>query len=179
MQDPSSRRHFDDEVLVHLDAAYNLARWLLDDDAAAEDAVQTGCLRALRSFGSMTGPNPKAWFMAIVRNCCMDLLRERKTSHFAPDEYDDETHGHSDGVAHESPEEAAIRAAEVRWVRASIAALPLEFREVIVLRELEGLAYKEISAIVRVPIGTVMSRLSRGRERLARLLLDQPERESM
>jgi RNA polymerase sigma-70 factor (ECF subfamily) len=176
MQDAGGKQHFEIAVLAHLDAAYNLARWLLGDDVSAEDAVQAGCLKALRSFASMSGPNPKAWFMAIVRNCCMDQLRERR-DHITQ-EYDDELHGHRGASGIDSPEGAAIRAAEVRRVRQSIAALPVEFREVIVLRELEGLSYKEIGAIVRIPIGTVMSRLSRGRERLALLLSDRQVRRS-
>ena len=171
MRDSGNKQHFDAAVLTHLDAAYNMARWLLGDEASAEDAVQAGCLRALRSFTSMTGPNPKAWFMAIVRNCCMDLLRERSSR--ITQEYDEELHGRIAANWHESPEGSAQRAAEVRLVHGAIGALPVEFREVIVLRELEGLSYKEIGAIVRIPIGTVMSRLSRGRERLAHLLAAQ------
>jgi RNA polymerase sigma-70 factor, ECF subfamily len=167
MRDSSGRRHFEATVLVHLDAAYNLARWLLGDDASAEDAVQSGCLRALRGFGAMSGPNAKAWFLAIVRNCCMDVLRERRRW-VVREAYDEALHGSAN--PHESPEAAALRAAEVRLVREAITALPNEFREVIVLRDLEGLSYKEIGAIVNVPIGTVMSRLARGRERLGRLL---------
>ena len=174
MSDPN-HQHFETAVLVHLEAAYNLARWLLGDVASAEDAVQSACLKAMRGLGSMTGPNPKGWFMAVVRNCCTDQLRERKTQS-SQDEYDDDLHGHHGHAV--SAEGNAVRAEEVRRVRESIAALPMEFREVIVLRELEGMSYKEISAVVKVPIGTVMSRLSRARERLAECLADQRERRS-
>jgi hypothetical protein len=97
MSDPNNQ-HFETAVLVHLEAAYNLARWLLGDVASAEDAVQSASLKAMRGLGSMTGPNPKAWFMAIVRNCCTDQLRERKTQG-SQDEYDDDLHGH---LAHAS-----------------------------------------------------------------------------
>ena len=161
--------HFEASVLVHLDAAYNLARWLVRDRAASEDAVQDACLRALRAFHSLSGPNPKAWFMAIVRNTCIDWLRGGVWRD-AEREYDEDLHGLLGADAHATPEALAIQASEARWVRAAIAGLPIEFREVVVLRELEELSYKEISAIVNVPIGTVMSRLSRGRDLLAQKL---------
>ncbi len=161
--------YFEKAVLVHLDAAFNLARWITGDGAAAEDLVQEACIRALRAFDTLSGPNPKAWFMAVVRNLCIDWLRgggrgEREQ------EYDEELHGALGALAHENPEELASRASEARRVHAAIAALPVEFRETIVLRELEELSYKEISAIVNVPIGTVMSRISRGRDLLAETL---------
>lgn len=156
-------------MLVHLDAAYNLARWLVGDEAVAEDAVQEACIRAQRFFASMSGPNPKAWFLAVVRNTCMDALRDRKVRRLE-DSYDEDTHGQQLGALQDSPELAAMRASDARWVRAAIAALPVEFRETLVLRELEEMSYKEISAIVKVPIGTVMSRLSRGRDLLTQRL---------
>ena len=166
----SCLKPFEDTVLVHLDAAYNLARWLTRDDAAADDAVQEACLRAYRFFGAQDGPNVKAWFLAIVRNVCIDGLAARRAG--AQNEpYDDELHG--DGVspgAIESPESAAARASDARWVRDCIATLPPEYREVIVLRELEELSYKEIGAIVEVPLGTVMSRLARARDLLQQRL---------
>lgn len=179
MPAPANLAYFEQTILVHLDAAYNLARWLTGDDAAAEDAVQEASINALRAFGSLTGPNPKAWFMAVVRNQCIDALRAGKR-HAVQDAYDDELHGGMpDGGAlagaalvpvSETPETIAMRASDARQVHAAIAALPLEFREAIVLRELEELSYKEISAITGVPIGTVMSRISRGRDLLASLL---------
>lgn len=169
MSASDNRSHFETTVLIHLDAAFNLARWLIDDEAAAEDAVQDACIRAQRFFASLSGPNAKAWFMAIVRNTCLDILRERKVRRIE-DEYQEETHGQLFEADRETPEQAASRASEARWVRAAIDALPIEFREVIVLRELEDMSYKEISAIVKVPMGTVMSRLARGRDLLAQRL---------
>ena len=161
---------FERTVLVHLDAAYNLALWLTRDAHGAEDAVQDACVRACRFHASQQGPNAKAWFMAIVRNACLDWLKER--SRGAHDPYDEDTHGVYRGLSEtlEGPEAALARSSEARWVRECIAALPREYREVIVLRELEELSYKEISAIVDVPVGTVMSRLARGRDLLQQRL---------
>lgn len=161
---------FEDTVLVHLDAAYNLARWLTRDDSAADDAVQEASLRAYRFFGAQDGPNVKAWFLAIVRNVCLDGLAAQRAD-AAHDAFDEELH--SDGIspgAIEPPEPAAMRASDARWVRECIATLPREYREVIVLRELEELSYKEIGAIVDVPPGTVMSRLARARDLLQQRL---------
>jgi RNA polymerase sigma factor (sigma-70 family) len=164
----SRLERFEMAVLQHLDAAYNLARWLTHDYAFAEDAVQDACVRAFRFFEGMQGPSPKAWFMAIVRNACMDCLREQKRGG-STEEFDETRHGAEDrqtSAALDSPETNALRNADTRAVHAAIAALPIEFREVIVLRELEEMSYKEISAIVTIPIGTVMSRISRGRDLL-------------
>ena len=175
MRTQPDRGHFETTVLVHLDAAYNLARWMTHDHAAAEDAVQEASLRALRHFDTLAGPSAKAWFMAVVRNTCIDWLRGGK-GRDALAEYDDEAHGGlGDGAAH-TPEAQAMQNSEARWVRDAIARLPLEFREAIVLRELEEMTYMEISAIVKVPIGTVMSRISRGRDLLARELGAAPRK---
>jgi RNA polymerase sigma-70 factor (ECF subfamily) len=150
---------------VYLDSAYNLARWITRDTVTARDAVQDGCLRAFRAFDQMQGPNARSWFLAVIRNACLDLLRGQRRRAVEV-EYDEDVHG--SGVAPEgdgslTPEDIAARASDVQWLRNCIEALPREFREVIVLRELEELSYKEISAIVDIPIGTVMSRLARGR----------------
>jgi RNA polymerase sigma-70 factor (ECF subfamily) len=152
-------------VLVHLDAAWNLARWLLDS-SLAEEAVQEACLKAFKAFDKRTGPNAKAWFLAIVRNCCMDVLRGLRHQRWT-DPYDDEVMASAGNERFDSPEAAAVRASEARWLQGLIDELPSEYREVLVLRELEDLSYKEISEIVRVPIGTVMSRLARVRDGLA------------
>ena len=172
MSDADKLSRFESVVLVHLDAAYNLARWLTRDAAGADDAMQDACLRAFRFFDNLQGPNPKAWFMAIVRNACLDWLKDRRR-HGTADPYDEDLLIAS---AMESAESTVSRASDARWVRESISALPREYREVLVLRELEELSYKEISAIVDVPIGTVMSRLSRGRDLLQQRLLLSRER---
>ena len=158
--------YFRQTILTHLDAAYNLARWLTGDALAAEDLVQEAALRAFRAFDKLSGPNPKDWFMAIVRNLCIDWLRGYK-QRAREQEYDDDLHGAVAADAERTPEALSIRAAEARRLHAAIAALPLEFREAIVLREIEEMSYKEISAVIHVPIGTVMSRISRGRDLLA------------
>jgi len=160
---------FEQAVLIHLDAAYNFARWLTHDEAGAEDAVQEACLRAFRFFESQQGASPKAWFMTIVRNACLDWIKANRQRGLE-DEYNDDIHT-AENACNESPDLAASRASEARWLRASIAALPRDYREVLVLRELEELSYKEIGAVVGVPVGTVMSRLARGRDLLQQRLL--------
>jgi len=159
---------FEAQILAHLDSAYRLARFLLRDAAIAKDAVQDACLRAFNAFDRMHGPDARSWFLAVVRNACMDVLRDRR-DRAHDEEYDDDEH--VGAVASElgtpaTPEELAVRASDSRWLRDAIEALPPDYREVIVLRELEELSYKEISAIVDIPIGTVMSRLARARDLL-------------
>jgi RNA polymerase sigma-70 factor (ECF subfamily) len=168
---------FEQAVLCHLDSAYNLARWLTRDGAGAEDAVQEACLKAFRFFESQHGANPRAWFMTVVRNACLDWLKEHQRR-AAEEEYDDDEHGAAPG-GHEQPEVAAERAADARWLHECLAALPREYREVLVLRELEELSYKEISAVVDVPIGTVMSRIARGRDLLQRRLVEARRRKRL
>ena len=176
MGDAEKLARFETTVLVHLDAAYNLARWLTRDECGAEDAVQEACLRAYRFFDGQQGLSSKAWFMAVVRNASLDWLREQRRRALE-DEYDDDDVAHgADTAASEPPDLAAERAADARGLRECIAALPREYREVVVLRELEELSYKEISAIVDVPMGTVMSRLARGRDLLQRMLLQSRRR---
>jgi RNA polymerase sigma factor (sigma-70 family) len=170
VDEPSRRERFETTILVHLDAAHNLARWVLRDDAAAEDVVQDASVRAFRFFDGMQGPTPKAWFMAIVRRTCLDWIGRAKRRG-VEESYDDAQHGAAvldTAGAAESPESLAIRAADIRQLHACLEALPREFREVLILREMEELSYREISAVVGVPIGTVMSRLARGRDQLAR-----------
>lgn len=178
--DPSRRERFEATVLVHLDAACNLARWLLRDATAADDVVQEASLKALRSFDALQGPSARAWFMAIVRNACMDMLADVRRSgrHESFDESSDDAVllDHTGHAA--TPESLAVRAADARWLHTCLAGLTHEFREVLILREMEELSYREISAVVGVPIGTVMSRLSRGREQLARRVLAGPARKS-
>jgi RNA polymerase sigma-70 factor (ECF subfamily) len=169
---------FDAQVLAHLDAAYTLARWITRDEALARDAVQDACLRAFRAFESIAGPNPKAWFLAVVRNACIDLLRRRRGP--AEEEaFDDDVHGHADGPggsAGATPEDIAERASDAQWLHACIDGLPPDYREVIVLRELEELSYREISTVVDIPIGTVMSRLARARDLLQQRMVPARKR---
>jgi RNA polymerase sigma-70 factor, ECF subfamily len=161
------QRKFDEVVLPHLDAAFNYARWLTRSDGDAEDVVQDACVRALRFFASLRGDNPRAWLLSIVRNTWYSRFPQRaggdRTTEF--DEMKDER-----PAADLDPEARVIQQQAVERVRRALGQLPPDFREVIVLRELEGLSYKEIAAIVDIPIGTVMSRLARARERLLPIL---------
>ena len=171
MNDAQRTARFEEQVLVHLDAGYSLARWITRDDATARDAVQDGCLQAFRGFDQMQGPNARAWFLAVIRNACLDQLRKQR-ARFVEEVYDEDLHGSGAGTGSSpSPEEIAVRGSDARWLRACIEALPREYREVVVLRELEELSYKEIGAIVDIPIGTVMSRLARGRDLLQQRML--------
>jgi RNA polymerase sigma-70 factor (ECF subfamily) len=157
---------FEAVVLPHLDAAYTLARYLTRNAADAEDVVQDACLRAMRHFASFSGgeeTSARAWLLAIVRNTAYSTRRRRRVDDAAT-EFDEKTH--SDAVADEHPEAVLLRTAARESVARALDRLGPEYREVIVLRELEGLSYKEISDVAGVPVGTVMSRLSRARARL-------------
>jgi len=161
----------------HLDAAYNLARWLLGNESDATDAVQDAFVRALRSADTFVGGNAKAWWLAIVRNCCVARLqvRRRDSRLVAIDQLADE-HGEA-AVQHLLPhtaanevEDQAASAQERATLRRHLLALPADYREVLVLREIEELSYREIAEALAIPIGTVMSRLARGREKLAQAI---------
>jgi RNA polymerase sigma factor (sigma-70 family) len=160
-------------VLPHLDAAHNLARWLLRDSTAAEDVVQEAMLRALTYFSSFKGVNPRAWLLQIVRNTAYASKSLDRGAQLVPiaDAPEPGAVTANDLVAGEDdPEVALIKARGQRQVRELIAALPVELREPLVLRELEELSYKEIAEVTDVPIGTVMSRLWRARQSLARAI---------
>ncbi len=165
------RARFEALALPHLDAAFNLARWLARDGHDANDIVQEAFLRAFDAFEGLHGDNARPWLLAIVRNTCFTwLARNRPDGDQVP--YDDAIHALPD--AETDPALLALRADEVRRVDAAIERLPLEFRAVVVLRELEDLSYKEIAKVLSIPIGTVMSRLARARHLLARdLATDQ------
>jgi len=163
---PDSRK-FEETILRHLDAAYNLASWLLKSPTDAEDVVQDACTRAFRFFDSFRGGDARAWLLTIVRRTAYDTLRGRERPVAELDTVVDPEPG---------PEEIALHHIDAARIRAAIEALPVEYREVVVLRELEGLPYKDISDIAGVPLGTVMSRLSRARRRLQAALLEEARR---
>jgi RNA polymerase sigma-70 factor, ECF subfamily len=161
---------FEAVVLPHLDAAYTLARYLTRNAHDAEDVVQDACLRAIRHFESFSGEeetSARAWLLAIVRNAAYSARRRHRAEDVAT-EFDEKSH--SDTVADEHPEAALLRSAAKESLARALDGLAPEYREVIVLRELQGLSYKEMSDVAGVPVGTVMSRLSRARTRLQRAL---------
>ncbi|HLI18905.1 MAG TPA: sigma-70 family RNA polymerase sigma factor [Rhodanobacteraceae bacterium] len=157
---------FESEVMRHLDAAYNLARWLARNDQDAEDVVQEAVLRAFRFFGGFRGGDARIWLLAIVRNTFY-TQRSRVPAAGTLEEFDEAVHG---GEDLDDPQAVLLRAADAQSLRDALERLPPEFREVLVLRELEECSYKEIAAITHLKIGTVMSRLARARERLQREL---------
>jgi RNA polymerase sigma-70 factor (ECF subfamily) len=164
---------FESAVLEHLDAAHNLARWLTRNEQDAQDVVQEACMKALRAFDSFRGGEFRPWFLTIVRNTCFTSLRRKRDSSStgAGQSLEAGAEIAADCEVYD-PQEVAIRAANVDLVRRAIAALPEILREAVVLREMEGLSYKEIGKIADVPIGTVMSRLARGRVQLQALLME-------
>jgi len=148
-------------------AAYNLARWLTRNDQDAEDVVQDAYLRAFRFFDSFRGGDSRVWLLAIVRNTCYTWLHQKRASDLAVS-FDDELHDSACDTY--NPERVLLLNIDKRILREAIEELPVEFREVVILRDLEDLAYKEIAQVAGVPLGTVMSRLARGRSRLQRSL---------
>lgn len=168
-------------MLPHLDAALSLARWLSRSNADAEDIAQEAYLRAFRLFDGFRGERAKPWLLAIVRNCHRNQGAKHRTGRVIP--LEDTGLGNRDpenpilepaAPDHEGPENAAIRSDERARLNAAIARLPLDYREVLVLREIEDLSYREIAEIAGVPIGTVMSRLARAREALRSIWLTSP-----
>jgi len=155
--------------IVHLDAAYNLARWLMHDETEAEDMVQEAYVRVASHFAGFRGGDGRAWLLTIVRNSCYDRLRQKGASGRNTD-FDEELH--SAGRQAPNPETALLLAERSELVKKSLAKLPTEYREVLILRELEQLSYREIADIARIPLGTVMSRISRARQQLQRTLFD-------
>jgi RNA polymerase sigma-70 factor, ECF subfamily len=158
---------FEQTVLPHLDAAYNLARWLAGNDHDAQDVAQEASLRAFRFFGSFRGENARAWLLTIVRNTFYTWLRKNRPPENTV-EINDETLDIEDVSA--NAESANPQFADADAVHRAIAGLPVEFREIVILREMEGFSYKEIADLAEVPIGTVMSRLARARKLLQRRL---------
>lgn len=165
------RGTFEDVVLPHLDAAYRLARWLVRNDHDAEDVVQEASLRAFRYFRTFGGGNGRAWFLRIVRNTCHGGWKPIRT---LTDPFDEERH--STAQSSNSPEALMLRTDTAAQIERAISRLPDRFRELVVLREIEGLSYRELADVMDIPIGTVMSGLSRAREALRGALGDDLKR---
>ena len=165
---PTPGASYEEVVLPHLDAAYRLAAWLLRNEHDAEDAVQEASLKALRYFRTYTGGNGRAWFLRIVRNTCYGWYgpRSKDTS----DQFDEEQHSSVRPMS--DPETLLLQTADAALIARAMKALPDRFRELLVLREVEGLTYRELAEAMDIPIGTVMSRLSRARQALHGALTD-------
>ena len=162
---------FDAVSAPHLDAAYNLARWLTGDPHDAEDVVQEAWMRALRSFGGFRGGDGRAWLLAIVRNTCYSWLQKSRRFDHESYEHDEHDVAAEQPAAHQAdPESLVLREAAAQLVGQGLRRIAPEFREVLVLRELEEMSYQQIADVVAVPIGTVMSRLSRARRLLRRAI---------
>ncbi len=162
-------QRFQHIIVPHMDAAYNFARFLSRDADAAQDIVQEALLRAYRNFGAYRGGDPRAWLFAIVRNCChvwrqQDRRKARFERHLTADADPDDSGEYQIASDEDSPETETIRRSEQQRVRAVITGLPEAMREILVLRELEDLSYRQIAEIIDAPIGTVMSRLARARQ---------------
>jgi RNA polymerase sigma factor (sigma-70 family) len=158
---------FEEVILPHMDAAYNLARWLARNDHDAEDLVQESYLRAFKFFGSFHGANARGWLLTIVRNTCYTWFRENRAEELTTS-FNEEIH--STEADPFDPQKLLLQRESSQLLKQALEELPLEFREVLVLRELEGLSYKEIAIIADIPPGTVMSRLARARTRLKQCL---------
>ena len=159
---PAIGESFDEVILPHLDAAYRLARWLMRNEHDAEDVVQEASLRALKYFRTFSGGDGRAWFLRIVRNTCFGW-RDHRFDALA-DPFDEEQH-RSTGPASD-PETLLLQSDDATMIARAMRSLPDRFHELLVLRELEGLSYRELAEVMGIPIGTVMSRLSRAREAL-------------
>ena len=166
---------FEKSVLPHLDAAYNLARWLTRNDHDAEDVVQEAFLRAFRFYEGMHGADARPWLLAIVRNTCYTWLEKNRPADLVALDDAGLVSSEAESVGHEAPADSnpeviLLQSANRKLVNLALEELPVGFREVVVMREIEDLSYKEIATIAHIPIGTVMSRLARGREMLRRLI---------
>ncbi len=170
VSEPTTRTQFEDAVVPHLNAAYNLARWLTRNDQDAEDVVQEAYVRAWKFFGGFHGGESRPWLLTIVRRTCYTWLQHNRAQEPVI-EFDDERHSVASEAA--NPETLLLHRVDAQELRHALEALPMEFREVIILRELEDCSYKEIAAITGVPLGTVMSRLARARQRLQHWLVSQ------
>jgi len=163
VNDEAELRRFELLALPHLDAAYNLARWLTRSDHDAEDVVQEASLRALRYFGGFRGDNARPWLMQIVRHTCYSWLKDNRPAEVIAFDDGDDAWQNVPAPPDDEPQAVYMRTADRAQINKALAGLPVVFREVLVLRELEDLSYKDIAHIVDIPVGTVMSRLARAR----------------
>ena len=161
-------------ILPHLDAAYNLACWLTRNYQDAEEVWQTACLRAVQFFDGFQGTDARAWLLTIVRRSFYTWLQQQKRRQEIAEPFDEELHTlHAVEAGGPDPEAELLRRADARLLREAFEALPLPFREIIVLREIEGMSCKEIAAIVGIPLATFMSRLARARRHLPEFLIER------
>ena len=173
MRGPEELARFERIVMPHLSAGYNLARWLTRNDHDAEDIVQEAYVRALRAFDRYRGGDPRAWVLTIVRNTCYTWLRANRPADHATTAADSEDGWPVAADPGTEPEARLLHGADRQLLRDAIDSLPVEFREAFVLREIEGLSYKEIADVADVPLGTVMSRLARARHHLQQRLRER------
>jgi RNA polymerase sigma-70 factor (ECF subfamily) len=171
VSDKEQRAQFERLVLPHLDAVYNLARWLAGNDHDAEDIAQDACVRAYRFVGGCRGNDGRAWLLTIVRNTAYSWLKKNRAQPLVSIEDED-----TGEIEDQSAAVSSFHGADADVLRSALEALPPEFREVLVLRELEGLSYKEIAEVAEVPVGTVMSRLARARRQLQETVNEKEKR---
>ena len=176
MPDQKCSWDFEREMLPHLDAAYNLARWLTSNEQDAQDVVQEAYVRAFQFFAAYRGGNGRAWVLRIVRNTCYNWLQKNRPVQSAT-EFDENRFDADPRTL--NPEEALLQNASDKVLRQALAGLPLIFREVLILREFEGMSYREIAEVTGLPPGTVMSRLSRARDGLRQSLANLPKPEAL
>jgi len=169
LEEERLRLSLEQAILPHLDAAYSLARWLTATEQDAEDVLQEACLRATRFFPGYQGGSARAWLLSIVRRTSYTWHEKNREPDATAIAFDEELH--SGGCVTIDPEARLLRQADREMIRQALAELPVEFREVIVLREFEQLSYKEIASVAEIPVGTVMSRLARGRQQLQQSLV--------
>jgi len=172
---------FEQIVLPHLDAAFNLARWLTRNDSDAQDVVQESFIRALRYFDRLKGTEARPWLLGIVRNTCYTWLQKNRPAEMVAVEDMDAPPAEADPAAFanlETPEVIVLQSANRKLVNQALEELPVGYREVIVMREIEDMSYKDIAAVAGIPMGTVMSRLSRARELLKRSIESRMRRAS-
>ena len=174
MQEQNKLASFEEAVLPHLNAAYNLARWITRNDTDADDVVQEACLRAFKFFGGFHGVDGRSWLLTIVRNTCYTWMQRNRSPQLSVSPDHEQREIESTDL---NPEGLLLQKVDTLMVRRAIEELPVEFREVLVLRELEDMSYREIAGITDLPLGTVMSRLARGRKRLQLALTNQMQGE--